>query len=126
MQNLQNEYVFTLIDRCAELLGSRAAVARAIMVARPLISNWRSGLKRCPIADVALLAALAGLDANEFAALAIIERYGGEKALAIAEALDIDPEMEHGLIENQSNGQLGLFSVSAHIDRRVKLDRRKS
>ena len=124
MENLRNEYVFTLIDRCAELLGSRAAVARAIMVQRPLISNWRSGLKRCPIADVALLAALAGLDGKEFAALAIIARYGGEKALAIAEALGIDTAIAHGLIEGDSDRQIGLFSLGAHIERRVILDRR--
>lgn len=76
-----------LIDAAAVKLGSDCAVAKATGYTRQNVSNWRHG-QACPVEAQALMAAAAGLDANEVLTYAVIERAAGTKrGERLAEAL---------------------------------------
>jgi len=81
-------YLVELIDRASKVAGSDAALARHLEQNRQAVSDWRHGRARCTPGDVALMAELAGLDAEAWAARAIISQYEGtSKGAKLEEAL---------------------------------------
>lgn len=82
------EYLDELINRASEAAGNDNQLAKALDVGRSAVSEWRKGLRTCPAADQALMAQIAGLDAEAWAARAIIEAYEGTpKGEKLANAL---------------------------------------
>jgi len=69
--------VKTLIDKAAEICGSDNKLAITMGVSRTLVSDWRHGRKRCAPEDVAIIASIAGLDANAWAMRAMVWRWEG-------------------------------------------------
>lgn len=81
-------YLDQLIDRAAAKCGSDYKLAQSLKVSRSTVSQWRYGRKTCPAADQALMAHLAGLDAEAWSARALIAQHEGtEKGRLMAEAL---------------------------------------
>jgi hypothetical protein len=76
-KNMNPNYLIELINRAAKKAGSDAALARELEVSRSRIGDWRHGRTTCPPADVALMAAVAGLDAEAWAARAVISQHEG-------------------------------------------------
>ena len=66
-----------LLDAAREVTGSDYKTAKALEITSQRISDWRKGRSPMPVADVVLLADLAGLRADEWAARAIVEKYEG-------------------------------------------------
>lgn len=66
-----------LIDKAAEVAGNDAKLAVQIGVTRQRVSQWRHGHQPCPPADVALLAHVAGLDAEAWGSRALIAQHAG-------------------------------------------------
>jgi hypothetical protein len=83
---MKPEYLDELINRASKVAGSDAALARHLEQGRQAISNWRSGRTPCPPGDIALMAALAGLDAEAWNARAVISQYEGTTKGAKLEA----------------------------------------
>lgn len=82
------KYLLELIERASKAAGSDAALARQLELSRSAISDWRKGRKPCPPADVALMASLAGLDAEAWGARAMIAQHEGTtKGAKLEEAL---------------------------------------
>mgnify|MGYP001126476541 CR=1 FL=1 len=78
MQQSQHlEELNLLIDQAKAVAGSDYKVAQAIGVTRMKISNWRHGHAPCPPEQQALLAALAGLDPQQTAIRALVQRHEG-------------------------------------------------
>ena len=71
------EYLDQLINTASEKAGSDYKLAALLDVSRMTVSNWRHGRKTCPVADVALMAEIAGLDAQAWHARATVEQYAG-------------------------------------------------
>lgn len=71
------EDVQTLIDNAAKVCGSDGKLATSMGVSRTLVSDWRHGRKRCAPEDVAIIASIAGLDANAWAMRAMVWRWEG-------------------------------------------------
>ncbi len=71
--------VKTLIDKAAEVCGSRVALARRLGVVQQHISQWSSGDRTCQPEDIAAMAYIAGYDAMEFLARAIVRKAEGSK-----------------------------------------------
>lgn len=69
--------VNTLIDKAAKTCGSDKKLSAVMGINRTLISDWRHGRKRCAPEDVAVMADLAGLDAQAWAMRALVERWEG-------------------------------------------------
>lgn len=69
--------IVELIDRASKAAGSDNKLAKLIDATQPHISEWRSGKRTCPPADVALMAEIAGLNADEWALRAITWKYQG-------------------------------------------------
>ena len=57
--------VAALIDKAAERVGSRAALARALGQKPQAVTNWAGG-RPCPLIVQARIAELAGLDPKDF------------------------------------------------------------
>lgn len=77
-----------LIDRAATVAGSDYKLAQMIGVARQHVSNWRHGHKPVPVEDVALMASIAGLEADKWALRALVMRHEGtEKGDRLLKAL---------------------------------------
>jgi hypothetical protein len=83
-----------LIDKAAEIAGSDNKLALRLGVSRQLVSNWRHGLKTCTPEDWALLAYIAGLDAEEALIRAVVAKHAdtpkGERLLtALGKGLQV-------------------------------------
>jgi len=83
---MKPEYLDELIDRASKKAGNDAALAREIEVGRSLVSDWRAGRKPCSPEDQALMAALAGLEAEAWGARAMIAKHAGTTKGAKLEA----------------------------------------
>jgi hypothetical protein len=82
------EYLDELIEKASKAAGNDSRLAVALGVNRQAVSNWRKGLKTCPVADQAIMANLAGLDAEAWLARATIESYAaGPKREVLKETL---------------------------------------
>jgi len=68
----------TLIDKAAEAAGSDYKLAQLLGVPRQMVSDWRNGRRTCTPEDQALIAAVAGLDAEEVLIRAILEKHAGK------------------------------------------------
>lgn len=66
-----------LLDRAKKATGSDYKTAKALEVTPQRISDWRTGRQPVPVADVVLMAELAGLKTEEWAARAIVAQYQG-------------------------------------------------
>ncbi len=79
-----------LIDRASKVAGSDNKLAKLIDAHQQHISQWRSGAKPCPPGDVALMASIAGLDADQWAIRAVVAKYEGtpkgEKLMRVLKA----------------------------------------
>lgn len=85
---LKPDYLDQLLDRAKEKTGSDYATAKQIETSRQAVSKWRHGSATCPAGDVALLAEIAGLVAEDWANRAVIAQYAGTtKGEKIARAL---------------------------------------
>lgn len=69
--------VKTLIDTASKLTGSDGKLARSIGVSPTLINDWKHGRKRCAPEDVAIIASIAGFNADEWALKAMVWRWEG-------------------------------------------------
>lgn len=76
MSNKPN-FLDELIDKAAKVAGNDAKLAVKLGVSRQTVSNWRKGERPCPPADVALLAHVAGLEADAWGARALIAQHEG-------------------------------------------------
>ena len=85
---MQAETLTQLIDLASRQAGSDYKLAKLLHCSRGYVSDWRHGRKKCPVADVVLMAELAGLVPEQWAARAIIAEYEGKpKGEKLAEAL---------------------------------------
>jgi hypothetical protein len=67
----------TLIDKGKEVVGSDYKLAKAIGTTPARLSGWRNGHQTCPVADMALLAHVAGLDPVAELARAVVAKHEG-------------------------------------------------
>ncbi len=75
---MQNQpLVITLIDKASEQAGSDYKLAAMLHVSRFTVSAWKHGKKPVPTADIALMASIAGLDAQAWAARDLIAKHEG-------------------------------------------------
>lgn len=82
------DYLDQLINLASSAAGSDYKLAATLGVSRQTVSNWRHGHKTCPAGDQALMAQLAGLDAEAWVARAVASQYEGtEKGERLAQAL---------------------------------------
>ena len=84
---MKPNYLDELINRASKAAGSDSELARQLEVSRGFVSDWRHGKKKCPAADVALMAGIAGLDADAWVARAVISQYEGTAKGAKLEAV---------------------------------------
>ena len=79
--------IVTLLDAAKTVTGSDYATAKAIGTTTQIVSNWRHGRRTAQPEDLALIAGLAGLDAEEVLVRAIIEKHAntskGERLLNV-------------------------------------------
>lgn len=75
--------VQTLIDRAARLCGSKGALAEKLGVMPQHLSQWASGSRTCQPEDIAAMAHIAGFDAMEFLARAVVRKAEGTKKGAL-------------------------------------------
>ena len=66
-----------MIDKATAIAGSDGKLGSLIGQPRTVISDWRHGRKKCPPEDIALMAGVAGLDAEAWLIRATIERHKG-------------------------------------------------
>jgi DNA-binding transcriptional regulator YdaS (Cro superfamily) len=71
------DYLDQLLDLASKNAGSDYKLAQLIGSSRSAVSDWRHGRKTCPAADVVLMAEVAGLKPEEWAARAIVAQYEG-------------------------------------------------
>ena len=82
------EITKNLLDAAKAMTGSDYATAKKINVARTRISDWRNGRAKMPVADIVLVANVAGLDSVEWCSRAVAAEYEGtEKGAALSDAL---------------------------------------
>ena len=67
----------TLIDTASKACKGDAALARAIGAQKQHVCAWKKGTRPCPPEDVALMAAVAGLDSTAWLARAIVHKHEG-------------------------------------------------
>ncbi len=81
-------YLDELMDRAKKETGNDSKLAEYLGVSRQTVSDWRHDRKPCPPADQALLAFVAGLNADDWAARALIQQHEGtEKGEHLKQAL---------------------------------------
>ena len=81
-------YLDELINKASTAAGNDSKLAKRLHQSRSVVSDWRSGRQTCPPADQALMADLAGLDADAWAARAVIAQHEGtEKGELLKQAL---------------------------------------
>ncbi|MDH6594347.1 hypothetical protein M2165_004236 [Variovorax sp. TBS-050B] len=66
-----------LIDAASAIAGSDAKLALALGASRGNVSDWRKGTRPCPPEHQVLMAAIAGFDAQQVAARALVEKHEG-------------------------------------------------
>lgn len=71
------EYLTQLLDEASAKAGNDNRLSKALEVTRSTVAQWRSGAKKCPVADQVLMAELAGFKAEEWAARALVAQYEG-------------------------------------------------
>jgi len=76
-----------LLDRAKEKTGSDYQTAKRLEVTPQRISDWRKGRQRIPHGEVVLLAQIAGLEPEAWAARIICSHYEGDKLQRIESAL---------------------------------------
>lgn len=82
------DYFDTLLQKASERAGSDYRLAAMIHTSRHTVSDWKAGRKTCPAADQALMAHIAGMDAEPWAARALIAQHEGtEKGELLKQAL---------------------------------------
>jgi len=82
------DYLDQLIQKASEKAGSDYKLAQRLKVTRQMVSQWKHGRKTCPAADQALMAGIAGLDPEAWAARALIAQHeGSEKGELLKQAL---------------------------------------
>jgi len=81
------DYLDQLIDEASKAAGSDYKLATELGTSRQTVSNWRHGHKSCPVGDQVLMAKIAGLEPEAWAARAIVAQYEGTKADRIKSAL---------------------------------------
>jgi hypothetical protein len=74
---MKPEYLDELINRASKAAGSNAALAKELEVSKTVVSDWKGGRKTCSPEDQALMAAMAGLDAEAWGARAMIAKHAG-------------------------------------------------
>jgi hypothetical protein len=88
-----------LIEKAATKAGGYRALSHDIGVPDSHLHNYRSGARKCPIDIQVLIAAAAGLDADEALRHAIVEQHAGTKrGVRLAELLGIElsEQEKHG------------------------------
>ena len=83
---MKPNYLDELINRASKAAGSDSALARQLEQPRQAISDWRGSRKTCPPADQALMAHIAGLDADAWGSRALINQHEGTTKGAKLEA----------------------------------------
>lgn len=81
------DYLDQLIKQASEAVGSDYRLAAELGVPRQNLSAWKHGHKACPVGDQVLMAKIAGLEPEAWAARAIVAQYEGTKADRIKSAL---------------------------------------
>lgn len=82
------EYLDELITKASAAAGNDSRLALALGVSRQNVNDWKKGRATCPVADQAIMAGLAGLDADAWLARATIESYAeGPKREVLKETL---------------------------------------
>lgn len=71
------DYLDQLLDKASAAAGSDYKLAQLLEVNRQTVSHWRHAHKPCPVADVALMAEIAGLKPEEWIARAVVKQYEG-------------------------------------------------
>jgi len=66
-----------LIDKASAIAGSDNKLATMIGTTRMAVSDWRAGRRPCPPEQQALIAAVAGLDPQQTALRALVQRHEG-------------------------------------------------
>jgi len=66
-----------LLDKAKCVTGSDYATAATLKIPRQVVSNWRNGSRVCSPTDIALVADLAGLKADEWLVRAVIKKHEG-------------------------------------------------
>lgn len=75
MQDLKE--LQTLIDKASKACKSEADLARTIGATRQNMNGWKKGTRPCPPEDIALMAAVAGMDATTWLAKAVVQKHEG-------------------------------------------------
>jgi len=81
------DLIAQLIEQASKAAGNDNRLAIELEVGRSAISDWRAGRKKCPAADVALMAKIAGFEPEAWLARATISHYEGSKAEKLQRAL---------------------------------------
>lgn len=82
------EIVGQLLDAAKAMTGSDYKTAKLIHAPAARVTDWRKGRTTMPVADIVLVANLAGLDAVEWGSRAIAAQHEGtEKGAALSDAL---------------------------------------
>lgn len=71
------EYLDQLIEQASTAAGSDYKLAQLLEVPRQNLSAWKHGRKTCPAGDQVLMASIAGLEPEKWAARALIAQYEG-------------------------------------------------
>lgn len=71
------DYFDQLLDAASAAAGSDYKLAQMLETSRSTVSDWRAGRRPCPVADVALMAELAGFVPGEWVARHIVHQYEG-------------------------------------------------
>ncbi len=105
-------YLDELLDRAKKETGSDLKTAEILSVSRQAVSDWRHGRKPCPPADQALIAHIAGLSADDWAARALISQHEGtEKGELLKQALKKALLATGGVMLSSSAGAAQVISA---------------
>ena len=79
METLVKTRIDNLIKRASESAGTEYKLAKIMGYDQAALTKWKNGSKPCPIEAQAIMAEVAGLDAMETIAAALLERNEGTK-----------------------------------------------
>lgn len=103
-----------LIDRASSVAGSDNKLAQTIGTTRQSVSNWRHGHKPVPVEDVALMASIAGLEADKWALRALVMRHEGtEKGDRLLKALGKGLLATGAVIASSGASAAAIFSATS-------------
>lgn len=71
------EYLDQLIEQASAAAGSDYKLAAMLEQPRSAVSMWKAGKRSCPAGDQVLMASIAGLKPEEWAARALVAQYEG-------------------------------------------------